>query len=217
MGDIQTDLYDRLSVLRTQALDVLEQAARSGFGRDRALSEVIERVQSAANQLGEAESMLRPAPPLRAAAAKTRPISTTRKPRLSQDAAVVLALGGTAVPFAASIEDEAERWVRVLRMHGQVGEAMQALGVAEGPLQTPAAPKAVRLMTQRPPGEDVIEMVAERSMSFVRERGGECVTTVDVLFAILETYGSAFDRALYARGTTRSELLDRLADEARVR
>jgi hypothetical protein len=63
----------------------------------------------------------------------------TDSPRISQDAAIVLALADTAVPFAVSMEDEAERWVRVMRMHGQVGAALQALGVGEAPLETPAA------------------------------------------------------------------------------
>ena len=40
---------------------------------------------------------------------------------LSQDAALVVALAGTAMPFAHSAEDEAERWLRALRLHGQVG------------------------------------------------------------------------------------------------
>src|SRR3954462_10361996 len=56
---------------------------------------------------------------------------------LSQDAALVVALAGTAIPFAHSAEDEAERWLRVLRLHGQVGVALQGLGVGEAPLMTP--------------------------------------------------------------------------------
>src|SRR3954471_4938489 len=57
---------------------------------------------------------------------------------LSQDAAIVLALADTAIPFAASREDEAERWVRVLRLHGQVGGVLQALGIGAAPLETTA-------------------------------------------------------------------------------
>ena len=66
-------------------------------------------------------------------------VAMSETPRISQDAAIVLALADTAVPFATSLEDEAERWVRVMRMHGQVGAALQALGVGEAPLETPAA------------------------------------------------------------------------------
>ena len=58
---------------------------------------------------------------------------------LSQDAALVVALAGTAMPFAHSAEDEAERWLRALRLHGQVGAALQALGVGESPLMTGSA------------------------------------------------------------------------------
>ena len=38
---------------------------------------------------------------------------------LSQDAALVVALAGTAIPFAHSAEDEAERWLRAMRLHGR--------------------------------------------------------------------------------------------------
>ena len=41
-------------------------------------------------------------------------------------------------------------------------------------------------------------------------RRADRVGTIDVLFAVLTTYGSAFDRALYIRGTSREELLERL-------
>ena len=51
---------------------------------------------------------------------------------LSQDAALVVALAGTAMPFAHSAEDEAERWLRALRLHGQVGATLQALGRRRG-------------------------------------------------------------------------------------
>ena len=47
---------------------------------------------------------------------------------LSQDAALVVALAGTAMPFAHSAEDVAERWLRALRLHGLVGATLQALG-----------------------------------------------------------------------------------------
>ena len=128
---------------------------------------------------------------------------------LSQDAAIVLALADTAVPFAHSPEDEAERWVRVMRMHGWVGAALQSLGVGEAPLET-AARQPIRLLRRRPPGDDIVEQVTRRAQTLAMARGAGAVCTVDVLFALFAIYGKTFDRALYVRGTSREELIERL-------
>ena len=135
---------------------------------------------------------------------------------LSQDAAIVLALAGTAVPFACSPEDEAERWVRVLRLHGQVGNALQSLGVGEAPLETTAQPAPVRQLSKRAHGEDIVEVVSTRAHEFATSRAASAVCTVDVLFALFSVYGKTFDRALYIRGTSRDELVERLPAGAAV-
>ncbi|MFL5885339.1 MAG: hypothetical protein ACJ77M_09740 [Thermoleophilaceae bacterium] len=132
-------------------------------------------------------------------------------PVLSQDAAIVLALADTAVPYAFSLEDEAERWVRVMRLHGEVGRALQALGVGEAPLETAAQPHAVRILRRRENGENIVEIVADRARELARLRHASVVATVDVLFAVFDVYENAFDRALYVRGTSREELIERLA------
>ena len=140
----------------------------------------------------------------------------TDKPKslpLSQDAAIVLALAGTAVPFASTPEAEAERWLRILRLHGQIGSAMQALGIGEAPLESPAEPKSIRLLRPRPLGEDIIEIVADRATRLALARDAELICTVDVFFALTEIYGWTLDRALYLRGATRDELIERLATQ----
>jgi hypothetical protein len=129
---------------------------------------------------------------------------------LSQDAAIVLALAETAIPFAVSVEDEAERWVRLLRLHGQVGLALQSLGVGEAPLSTIAQPHAVRVLRARPLGEDPVADVTLASRRLAAKRGARAAATVDVLFAVIGVYGRTFDRALYIRGTSVDELLERL-------
>jgi hypothetical protein len=128
--------------------------------------------------------------------------------KLSQDAAIVLGLAGTAMPFAHSREDEAERWLRVLRMNGRVGEALQALGVPEGPLMTYARP----VPPAAPPTADgdPVDAICRRAVRMASARAADRVATVDVLFAVMATYGQSFDRALYIRGTSRDELLERL-------
>lgn len=130
--------------------------------------------------------------------------------RLSQDAAIVLGLAHTAIPFTASRDDEAERWVRLLRLHGQVGVAMQALGVTEAPIESPATPRAVRLHQRRNQPAAIVDRVEARALELAAERRAELVSTVDILFALLDLYSYTFERALYARGTTRLELIQEL-------
>ena len=131
-------------------------------------------------------------------------------PRLSQDAAIVLGLAGTSVMHARDEHDAAERWVRVLRLYGVVGAAMQALGVGETPIDTAAAEPAARHKPDKVPGADE---VTDRSHDMALHRGAPAVGTIDILFACFDLYGNAFDRALYVRGTSRDELLERIAYE----
>jgi len=126
---------------------------------------------------------------------------------LSQDAALVGALAATAMPFAPSAEDQAERWLRAMRLHGQVGCALQALGVGEAPLMTRAEP----VPETAAPSGDVAQRVVTRAGELACERDADSVGTVDLLFALFDEYGSLMDRALYLRGASREELVDHLA------
>ena len=138
--------------------------------------------------------------------------------KLSQDAAIVLGLAGTAMSFAHSREDEAERWLRVLRMHGRVGESLQALGVPEAPLMTYARPAPSPDVA--PSSGNTVDAICRRAVQMATARSADRVGTLDILFAVLATYGGAFDRALYVRGTSRDELLERLVstpDRAAIR
>jgi hypothetical protein len=137
-------------------------------------------------------------------------IVTPKHIPLSQDAALVVALAGTAMPFAHSAEDEAERWLRALRLHGQVGAALQALGVGEAPLMTGSASDEDGPGTP-PMGAQVLDDVTRRAGEFADARQAETVGTPDLLFAVLDVYGRLFDRVLYMRGTSRDELAERLA------
>src|SRR4029450_13623284 len=103
-------------------------------------------------------------------------------------------LAGTSVMHARDEHDAAERWVRVLRLYGLVGAAMQALGVGETPIDTAAAPPAQRHKPDKVPGSDE---VTAGSCDLALHRGAPAVGTIDVLFACFDLYGSAFDRALY--------------------
>jgi hypothetical protein len=132
-------------------------------------------------------------------------------PALAPDAAMVLGIASTAMPFARNREAEAERWLRLLRLHGEVGIALQALGVSETALPSPVDDREDRRDDASDvPDLDAVEAVTEHTVRIARERGARGVATTDVLMAVMHVYGEDFDRVLRAHGTDRDEVLDRL-------
>lgn len=123
----------------------------------------------------------------------------------SREVTIALELAETTVPFARSREGEAERWLRVLRRLERTGEALAALGVKDGPLESPAE---ARVQAERENGS--VWEVAERSAMYARARGGDVVGTIDLLFGVLGVYGKDFTKALYRAGVARELLLDHL-------
>jgi hypothetical protein len=133
-------------------------------------------------------------------------------PTVAPDAAIVLGIASTAMPFARTPEAEAERWLRILRLHGEAGAALQALGVSEGRLQEPG-PDAEEEHPERGRLEeraDPVERVIDEALEIARRRGAAGVATTDLLLAVVCVYGDDFDRVLEAHGTDRDELVQRL-------
>jgi hypothetical protein len=128
-------------------------------------------------------------------------------PAVAPDAAMVLGIASTAMPFARTADEEAERWLRVLRLHGEVGVALQALGVSEDSLlpdHTDADRSADGLHS------DAVTNIAEEAVKVADARSAAGVATTDVLVAVMRVYGAHFDRVLRAHGTDRDEVLARL-------
>jgi hypothetical protein len=125
---------------------------------------------------------------------------------LSREVVIALELAETTVPYARSRQGEAERWLRILRRLERTGDALGELGVSDGPLESPAE---ARMAFERDPSVS-IEDVAERAEMYTRARGGKVIGTIDLLFAVLGTYGMDFSRALYRAGVPRELLLDHL-------
>jgi hypothetical protein len=127
---------------------------------------------------------------------------------------MVLGMAATAMPFARSREDQAERWLRILRLHGDAGSALQALGVSEAPLEPPhrngtgehAASTEVAVT-------DLISAVTEDAVELAASRAARTLGTTDVLLAVMQVYGEDFEQVLRAHGTDRSEVLERLGVE----
>jgi hypothetical protein len=128
------------------------------------------------------------------------------------DTAMVLGMVSTAIPFARSREAQAERWLRILRLNGEAGVALQALGVSEGPLEV--AEQSEHGSEQPADSGDVVARVGEAAALAAQRRGAQMVGTCDVLVAAMEFYGSDFDHVLRAHGTDRDEVLGRLEPKA---
>jgi hypothetical protein len=129
------------------------------------------------------------------------------RPAVAPDAAMVLGIASTAMPFARTADEEAERWLRVLRLHGEVGAALQALGVSEDSML--AAETEPNAATDGLHSEAVTN-IAEEAVKVATARSAPGVATTDVLVAVMRVYGAHFDRVLRAHGTDRDEVLARL-------
>jgi hypothetical protein len=130
------------------------------------------------------------------------------------DSAIVLGMASTAIAFASTPQAEAERWLRILRLHGRAGVALQALGVSEAPIEAAGAPAAdARPDPARAREIDVVAAVTERAVETAARRGAQAVDTSDVLVAAMDVYGEDFERVLRMHGTDRREVLERLDAE----
>jgi hypothetical protein len=134
-------------------------------------------------------------------------------PTLAPDAAMALGIASTAMPFARTPEDEVERWLRVLRLHGRAGMALQELGVSEVPLDGAESPTGRHAKALPDEPRDPVALVTERALQIAEERGGEALATTDVLLAVMHVYGEDFDRVLHVHGAEREQLLERLGAE----
>lgn len=124
---------------------------------------------------------------------------------------MVLGIASTAMPFARTPEAEAERWLRILRLHGEVGIALQALGVSEGSLQVQSEDtNRARTAPASVDDRDVVAQITQDALHIASWRGAAGVATTDVLMAVMHFYGADFDRVLRAHGTDRNEVIERL-------
>lgn len=129
---------------------------------------------------------------------------------LTGDVTLLLGIASTALPFAESVEDEAERWLRLLRHHGEAGALLASLGISEARIERPGDPE----VGDRPELGDsrVINSVVAQATRVAAKRDAAKVTTTDVLLAVIDVYGDTFARVLKAHGGDVQELAGRLND-----
>ncbi len=128
---------------------------------------------------------------------------------LSRDAVTVLGLAGTALPFALSIDDEVERWLRPLRLYGESGAALQETGVSEA-REEGSVEVATRQSSSSP--EETLHIITMAASKLAADRGAPSVETLDILTAVMAHYPGAFERALERHGGDFTELVDRMTN-----
>ncbi|HWE08816.1 MAG TPA: STAS domain-containing protein [Solirubrobacteraceae bacterium] len=133
-----------------------------------------------------------------------------RQPPLSADSAMVVGLASTALPFADSPLEEAERWLRVLRLHGEAGRALTSLGLSEAPLEGSEAPGPGSPGVASADRQDPIAAVLDHARRAATERASTTVGTADLLRGVMAVYGADFDWVLRARGSDPAEVTERL-------
>ena len=120
---------------------------------------------------------------------------------------MALGIAATAMPFAGSPSAEAERWLRILRAHGESGLILSSVGVSEAPVEETAS---ASVAGGGPAQSDAAARVPQEAVRHAARRGAEAVSTSDVLAAVIELYADAFDQVLKAHGTDRKEVLELL-------
>ena len=135
---------------------------------------------------------------------------TTTDTQLAPDAAIVLGLASTAMPFARTPEAEAERWLRILRLHGEAGATLQALGVSEGRLDESHRDADLEHPAASADRADPVAQVVEEAIDIAERRGRGGVATTDLRLAVMSVYDADFDRVLRAHGTDREELAEQI-------
>jgi len=140
--------------------------------------------------------------------------------RLTGAAEMVVGLATTALPFARNREEEAERWLRLFRRHGNVSAALQELGIGEQPLAAacertgdpdgPGLAAQQRQRLERREAELTVRAVAAQATRRAGERGSATVTTADLLLGSLDHYGRPFEQLLERYGTSREQVVERV-------
>lgn len=137
------------------------------------------------------------------------PDSSSASPPLTADAALLLGIASTAMPFAQSDEDQVERWLRVLRRHGEAGVVLASLGLSEARLHEPQhEPDDEHADTDR---SDAVALVTVHAGRIASQRRAAKIATTDVLLAAMHVYGATFDRVLAAHGADIEQVAARVA------
>jgi hypothetical protein len=132
---------------------------------------------------------------------------------LTEDAAMVLAIASTAMPFAQSRDAQAERWLRALRTSGEAGIVLMSLGTSNDPGEG-TSDCAVEDQSGRAMERDVVAAITREARLIADLRKHRAIHTTDLLDAVMDVYGPTFARALTRHGVNADDMTKRLGFEA---
>ncbi len=210
--DVVVDL-SRVTFIDSTALAVLVGATRRLGARGELAVAAADRQAAKLFELTGIERTIEHFPTLEAALAslaerRRRPAAAGPPPShplpLTRDAAVVLGIAATAMAFTDSTEEQVERWLHALVLHGQAGLALATLGFTEDPLH--AAPAAGAQRRPRPDDHDAVSSVITRAHRIASGAGAAKTGTSHLLLAVLEHYGRDCDDVLGSHGVDDAEL-----------
>ena len=129
---------------------------------------------------------------------------------LSEDAATVVGLVSTALPFTSGPDEEVERWLKALSRNGDAGFVLDAAGVRDRPAPEPQAPS--RSTSPRLPADaDPVDAVTAYANRTVRSRGETTTRSTDLLEAVRDLYGDVFEEVLSRHSAEPGGALERLS------
>jgi anti-sigma B factor antagonist len=129
-------------------------------------------------------------------------------PPLSSDAAILVGLAATALPFAESTADELRRWIRILSLQGEAGRALRGVGLTDGEPGLPVTGDGDRVAPEGHMDSDSMSRVRAAATAIAADREAATVSTVDLLLAVMLVYGDTFDHELRVHGTSSTELIE---------
>jgi anti-sigma B factor antagonist len=130
---------------------------------------------------------------------------------LTKDAAVVVGIVSTAMPFAQSPDAQAERWLRALRRSGDTGIVLMSLGASDDPVEEASKfAHEAHTPSRSASDPDVVATVTRQARLIADARKHRAIRTDDLLGAAMDVYGPTFDRVLARHGITADDLIKQL-------
>jgi anti-anti-sigma factor len=130
---------------------------------------------------------------------------------LSEDAATVVGLVSTAMPFAAGPVDQVERWLKVLSRNGDAGFVLDAAGIRDRAGGNSERPSGSAASAPLGPDVDPVDAVTAYANHAVRSRGETTTRSTDLLEAVRDLYGDVFEEVLRRHTAEPEGALERLS------